>query len=156
STAERAKDIFVAAQHGAPHPRDLHAHGRAHLVQHEVAHGPAEPHDVGALGAHLAHGAWHGPHESPPPMMFPLMVLALGSMIAGFVGVPVALGGGNAIERFLEPSFTAAHATAQAPGVRPNDVLAGADLSRGRTGTGEVRALEHAPGAAEESGGRAS
>ena len=41
------------------------------------------------------------------PMTFPLMVLALGAILAGFVGIPAALGGGNAIEHFLEPSFTA-------------------------------------------------
>ncbi len=40
-------------------------------------------------------------------MTFPLMVLALGAIFAGFVGIPAALGGGNAIEHFLEPSFTA-------------------------------------------------
>lgn len=39
-------------------------------------------------------------------MTYPLMVLAVGAMIAGFVGVPTALGGANAIEHFLEPSFT--------------------------------------------------
>ena len=53
------------------------------------------------------HGAWHGPHESPPPVTGPLMVLAGGAIVAGFVGIPAALGGGNAIEHFLEPSFTA-------------------------------------------------
>ena len=41
------------------------------------------------------------------PMTFPLMVLAVGAVVAGFVGIPAALGGGNAIEHFLEPSFTA-------------------------------------------------
>ena len=53
------------------------------------------------------HGASHGPHESPPPVTGPLMVLAVGAIVAGFVGIPAALGGGNAIEHFLEPSFTA-------------------------------------------------
>ena len=53
-----------------------------------------------------AHGAWHGPHESPRVMTWPLMVLASGAMVAGFVGVPAALFGSNWIEHFLEPSFT--------------------------------------------------
>jgi len=35
----------TAAVHGAPHPADPHAHGKAHLREHEVTHGPAEPHD---------------------------------------------------------------------------------------------------------------
>jgi NADH-quinone oxidoreductase subunit L len=91
-----------AAAHGVPHPRDAHAHGQAQEDDHEVSHGAA---DV------LAHArAWHGPHESPGVMTGPLMALAIGAIVAGFVGVPLALGGTNAIERFLEPSFTAAGA----------------------------------------------
>jgi len=43
-------------------------------------------------------------------MTFPLEALAVGALIAGLVGVPVALGGGNTIERFLEPSFAAEQA----------------------------------------------
>jgi NADH-quinone oxidoreductase subunit L len=35
------------------------------------------------------------------------MVLAVGAIVAGLVGFPAALGGGDAIEHFLEPSFTA-------------------------------------------------
>jgi len=42
-------------------------------------------------------------------MTFPLKALAVGAFAAGFIGIPAALGGNNAIERFLEPSFTAAH-----------------------------------------------
>jgi NADH-quinone oxidoreductase subunit L len=36
-----------------------------------------------------------------------LIVLAIGSVVAGFVGVPAALGGSNAIEHYLHPSFIA-------------------------------------------------
>jgi NADH-quinone oxidoreductase subunit L len=53
------------------------------------------------------HGEWHGPHEAPKAMTVPLMLLAVGAVVAGLVGVPGVLGGGNAIETFLEPSFTA-------------------------------------------------
>ena len=122
----------TAAVHGAPHPADAHAHGQAHLKEHEVSHGPAEPHDAHGHDAHghdahahaaahddahagHGHGPWHGPHESPTPMTFPLMALAVGAVVAGFVGIPAALGGGNAIEHFLEPSFTASHHEAVAP-----------------------------------------
>jgi NADH-quinone oxidoreductase subunit L len=45
-------------------------------------------------------------------MTYPLMALAVGAIVAGFVGIPAALGGNNAIEHFLEPSFTA-HAAAE-------------------------------------------
>jgi NADH-quinone oxidoreductase subunit L len=118
------RDVRIAATHGAPHPADPHAHGHAAQPKHEVAHGPAEPHgpddaqgSADVHGGH-GHGPWHGPHESPVPMTFPLMALALGAILAGFVGVPAALGGGNAIEGFLEPSFTASESHA-APGISP-------------------------------------
>jgi len=42
-------------------------------------------------------------------MTVPLMALAAGAVLAGYVGLP-AIFGGSAIERFLEPSFTASHA----------------------------------------------
>ena len=147
---DHARDATVAAVHGAKHPVDVHAHGHAHEPDHEVAHGPAETdHDHGH-GGH-GHGQWHGPHESPTAMTFPLQALALGAIVAGFVGVPAALWGNNAIEKFLEPSFTAERVERTAGEVRPNDVIAGTQLEAGRQ-SGEVRALEHAPGAAEESG----
>jgi NADH-quinone oxidoreductase subunit L len=38
-------------------------------------------------------------------MAFALVVLAAGSILAGYIGVPHALGGSNQLERFLEPSF---------------------------------------------------
>ena len=36
-----------------------------------------------------------------------LVILALGSVLAGYVGVPAALGGNNWIEHYLHPSFVA-------------------------------------------------
>ena len=100
--------VAAAARHGAAHPADPHAHGQAHRADHEVSHGPAEPHglDDAAHGGH-GHGPWHGPHESPTAMTSTLMALAVGAVVAGFVGIPAALGGPNTIEHFLEPSFTA-------------------------------------------------
>ncbi len=56
-------------------------------------------------------------HEAPPSMAFALIVLAIGSVLAGFIGVPHALGGSNRIETFLHSSFvapTAAHETVPA------------------------------------------
>jgi len=154
--ADRVRDARVAAAHGALHPADVHAHGHGHEDDHEVGHGPAEPHDDHGASATHGHGPWHGPHESPRAMTRPLQALALGAVVAGFFGVPAALFGNNAIEKFLEPSFTAQQTVVGAAGeVRPNDVIAGAQLDRGRQ-TGDVRALEHAGGAAEESGERVS
>jgi NADH-quinone oxidoreductase subunit L len=94
--------------HGAPHPRDPHAHGQADRPDHEVSHGAA---DV-VTAAH----SWHGPHESPRTMTWPLVTLAAGAAVAGFVGVPQALGGSNAIEHFLEPAFTSPHSAVAAVG----------------------------------------
>jgi NADH-quinone oxidoreductase subunit L len=118
--------VATAADHGVRHPADAHAHGQAQRADHEVSHGPAEPHDQSAIGGHPSaahdhaahdadphgghgHGPWHGPHESPKPITVPLMALAVGALVAGFVGIPAALGGSNTIEHFLEPSFTAQH-----------------------------------------------
>ena len=68
-----------------------------------AGHGGAEHEAHGDGHAH----AWHGPHESPRLMTGPLQLLAAGAVLAGFVGVPAALGGSNRIEHFLEPSFVA-------------------------------------------------
>jgi len=51
----------------------------------------------------VAHDVEHHIHESPRSMTVPLMVLALLSVIGGWIGVPAALGGGNQFEHFLEP-----------------------------------------------------
>jgi NADH-quinone oxidoreductase subunit L len=115
--ASHAKDVQVAIQHGVGHPADPAAHGQAAHAAHEVTHGPVDSHGHGTApdphaNAGHGHGPWHGPHESPKPMTVPLMALAVGAVVAGFFGIPAALGGGNAIEHFLEPSFTASAAHA--------------------------------------------
>ena len=84
------------------------AHGGGHGHAAHDAHGKHDAHGHDDADAGHGHGAWHGPHESPSPMTLPLQVLAVGACVAGFVGIPAALGGGNAIEHFLEPSFTPA------------------------------------------------
>jgi len=43
-------------------------------------------------------------HESPKSMTIPLIVLAAGSLVAGYIGLPAWLGT-NAFEHFLEPVF---------------------------------------------------
>jgi len=53
----------------------------------------------------------HHLHESPAVMTLPLVVLAAGSALAGFLGVPEFLGGGalpNLMERYLGPVLPAA------------------------------------------------
>ena len=48
-------------------------------------------------------------HESPATMTVPLVVLASFSVVAGFLGVPEALGGTNRFVEFLAPSLAVAH-----------------------------------------------
>ena len=103
---------FYGAYRGPSWERDT-AHGRS-------ASPPSDAHP---------HRAWHGPHESPRAMTTPLLVLAAGAVLAGFVGIPAALGGSNAIERFLEPSF-ASHQAADVrltPGATPAPASAAAE-----------------------------
>jgi NADH-quinone oxidoreductase subunit L len=96
----------AADAHGGHAPAHA-AHAPAHAV---ATHAPA-------AAAHAGHGHGHGgghghePHEAPWSMAIPLILLAVGSIVAGYVGVPHALGGSNRIESFLEPSFEA-HAAA--------------------------------------------
>ncbi len=49
--------------------------------------------------------AWHHAHESPPIMTVPMVILAVLSVIGGYVGVPHVLGGGNHFHQFLAPVF---------------------------------------------------
>jgi NADH-quinone oxidoreductase subunit L len=60
--------------------------------------------------------AKHHLHESPPVMTMPLVVLAAGAALVGFLGVPSVLGGGNAFHHWLEPVF-AGHVGAHPVGV---------------------------------------
>jgi NADH-quinone oxidoreductase subunit L len=64
----------------------------------------------------VSHETKHHLHESPPVMTIPLVVLAAGAALAGFLGVPAVLGGGNAIHHWLEPVF-AGHVGGHAVGV---------------------------------------
>jgi NADH-quinone oxidoreductase subunit L len=88
--------VFLAFHGERRHaPAAAQAHGHAHDA-HGGGHGPAAGH---GHGGHL--------HDAPPAMALALIVLAIGSVVAGYVGVPAALGGSNAIEHYLEPSFHA-------------------------------------------------
>jgi NADH-quinone oxidoreductase subunit L len=98
----------------APHagdPHDAHAHD-AHApgtaapgTQHPApgtqhpAPDTRHPAPAHADGAHL--------HDAPPAMAIALIVLAVGSVVAGYAGLPGVLGGGDWFARYLEPSFGA-------------------------------------------------
>ena len=85
--------------------------------QPAVAHG----HDSHGHGSHAAGGHGHDAHgshghhlhDAPKPMAFALIVLTLGSILAGYVGLPHVLGGSNRIEAWLEPSFAPPHIEAR-------------------------------------------
>jgi NADH-quinone oxidoreductase subunit L len=82
------------------------------------AGGPGAGHEPAAVHGddHDAHGGGHGApagghlHDAPPAMAIALIVLAIGSVLAGYVGLPHALGGSNRLEQFLEPSLGISHA----------------------------------------------
>ncbi len=65
----------------------------------EYRGGKAHHHDDHGHGAHAI-------HESPKAMTIPLMILAAGSLLAGYVGMPKWLSsGGSSFEHWLEPVF---------------------------------------------------
>jgi len=58
-------------------------------------------------------------------MKAPLIILAMLSIVGGYVGVPAALGGSNLFERFLEPAIGIHKPADQAnAGAAPMDVMA--------------------------------
>ncbi len=61
-----------------------------------------------------SHDVQHHIHESPPSMTVPLIVLAVLSVVGGYVGLPLDLAWGNVFGHFLEPVLGAHHAHASA------------------------------------------
>jgi NADH-quinone oxidoreductase subunit L len=84
------------------HKASAPAHAGHGAASH--SHGHADDHSHG-------HG---GVHESPWIMIAPLMVLALLSIIGGWVGIPGSMGGHNKIGNFLKPVMTASVSTEHA------------------------------------------
>jgi NADH-quinone oxidoreductase subunit L len=84
---------------------------------HDAGHGASATSahsapDIGHRTSDIGHGGHL--HDAPPAMALALIVLAIGSIGAGWIGWPHALmGGNNLIEKYLEPSFEA-HQTAPA------------------------------------------
>ena len=102
---ERRHDAPAVAAHRRTHGDDLPAKAGSHAAR------GATPSTVADMADGHGHGHGARPHDAPWSMAMPLIVLAVGSIVAGYVGVPHALGGSNRIETFLDPSFEA-HATA--------------------------------------------
>jgi NADH-quinone oxidoreductase subunit L len=82
----------------------------------------------------------HHLHESPGSMTVPLLVLAAGSVVAGYVGLPAVSGLPNLFEHFLEPVMEPAQHTlrevfaAPAPGHSAEWALMGASVAVGLAG----------------------
>ena len=77
-------------------------------------------------------------HESPATMTVPLWILAAVSVVAGFLGVPAALGGSDRIGRFLEASVAhpAIHEISHATRDRPHAALRRRGRRRASPGPG--------------------
>jgi NADH-quinone oxidoreductase subunit L len=102
---ERSPSPSATAQQAhSPSATAQQAHSPAAPAQHG-AHDDA--HDAHSPAASAQHGGHGHLHDAPPAMAFALIVLAIGSVLAGYVGVPAAIGGGNRIEHYLHPSFVA-------------------------------------------------
>ncbi|MCX6538081.1 MAG: NADH-quinone oxidoreductase subunit L [Acidobacteria bacterium] len=88
-----------------------------------------------AMGAVSAKAGGHGSHlhDAPPAMAIALVLLAVGSVVAGYIG------SSNRIEAFLEPSFAV-------PGIE-----AGAPHVAGAAGHAEAAPVHAAVGSAEAS-----
>src|SRR5436190_7922957 len=115
------------------------AAGHEHDAPGQGAHGAGHGH--AAPDVHDEHGAHHGHlHDAPPAMATALLILAVGSVVAGYVGVPHAVfGGSNRIESFLESSF---HPAGEAGHGEAAHTLPATQA----TASGDPATAEHTPG----------
>ena len=97
----------------ASHTEPSH-HAPSHLAPAPSHPAPSHPAPSHPAPSHLApshlapsHLAPVHIHDAPPAMALVLVVLAIGSAVAGYVGVPHALGGHNLLAEWLAPSFEA-------------------------------------------------
>jgi NADH-quinone oxidoreductase subunit L len=99
-------------RHDAPETADAHASHAPAVDPHRPAsvpshgHSPADSHRLAPVQSH-GHGSGSHLHDAPPAMALALIVLAIGSCAAGWIGWPHALGGQNRLGAWLAPSFTA-------------------------------------------------
>jgi len=117
---EPRHDEHLAPSHLAP------SHAPSHLAPSHLAPSPSASHV----------------HDAPPAMALVLIVLAIGSAVAGYVGVPAVLGGENRLGEWLEPSFQASGDTAISGGLQAEAGIAGGLQASGSEAEGENAALE--------------
>ena len=93
---------FTGSYRGATEEQHAHA-GPAGHAEHGTHLGRDQAASR-AAGAPAPHG--HGGiHESPRVMLVPLVILALLSVVGGWIGIPGSMGGGNHFDKFLAPVF---------------------------------------------------
>jgi len=73
----------------------------------------------------MSHEVEHHIHESPASMTGPLIVLAVLSLFAGFLGWPHSLGGSDRFARFLDPVFARGEAGVLVKQGRAGELAAG-------------------------------
>jgi NADH-quinone oxidoreductase subunit L len=74
-------------------------------------------------------------------MAIALILLAVGSITAGFIGIPHALGGHNVLGVWLEPSFGAPASTSQLSGMTLGDCAPGTPAAAAAAETGPLAGL---------------
>ena len=67
----------------------------------------------------MSHEIEHHIHESPKSMTVPLVILAICSIGAGWLGWPASIGGSNRFGKFLEPVFAQPAQVSSAPSSAP-------------------------------------
>jgi NADH-quinone oxidoreductase subunit L len=113
----------------APAPiADADSHGHA-SSSHRPSIAPSHGH---AVADSHGHGSGSHLHDAPPAMALALIVLAIGSVAAGWIGIPHAIGGHNELGAWLEPSFSAPRVAGEAA------------VSAAAAEAGEAAAAEHA------------
>jgi NADH-quinone oxidoreductase subunit L len=92
------------------------------------------PSDAPSHHSHSAPSHHDHLHDAPAAMALVLVVLAVGSVAAGYAGVPRALGGGNALGAWLAPSFQARSVTTLADAQVATPGEAAEELTGGEEG----------------------
>jgi NADH-quinone oxidoreductase subunit L len=95
-------------RHDAPAAAD--AHGQPS----DMSHGDADASHRPAIAPSHGHGSGSHLHDAPPAMALVLVVLAIGSVAAGWIGIPHAIGGHNELGAWLAPSFSAPRVAGEA------------------------------------------
>jgi NADH-quinone oxidoreductase subunit L len=138
-TAVYMTRLMVMTFWGTERFRETHAHDEQETHAASASHHAAADSEDEDDDEHEEHHGPVEPHESPWTMTVPLVVLAILSVVGGWIGIPYALSGGavsNYFEQTLEPVVARPPEQGEAAG--------GAAVSQG------AGAVEHGAGATAE------